>query len=119
MDVAVEHQSDDAPFAVDHRAARVAADDVVVARQIEAGTQVQAATHRRPAVGYAERILIGGALEQRRQHGERLDPAAFLLPALYRAEVQPQREGGIRRNAGAVDLETRVRDLLRAGRLGT
>ena len=60
-------------------------------------SHVKLAAHRDPAVGDAERILTGGALEQRRQMRERLDLAAVLLPALHRAEVQPQREGGIRR----------------------
>ena len=41
MDIAVEHQSDNVPVHIDQRTAGVAADDVIVAGEIEARLHVQ------------------------------------------------------------------------------
>src|SRR5439155_10583270 len=93
MDVAVEHESDEPPLGVDQRAARVAAHDVVAGREIEGRLRIELRPQREPAVGNAEGLLAGGALEQARESGEGLDLAAVLLPALHGGEVETQREG--------------------------
>src|SRR6266545_8332989 len=48
MDVAVENQADDFAVAVDHRAAGIAADDVVAGREIEPLRRVQPPLRRVP-----------------------------------------------------------------------
>src|SRR5207244_5093569 len=110
MDVAVEHGSDEPPLGVDQRAARVAAHDVVAGREIEGRLRIELRPQRKPAVGNAEGLLARGALEQARESGEGLDLAAVLLPALHGAEVETQREGGIRGEAGAVGAEAGAGD---------
>jgi len=78
--------------------------------EIEAGLSIERALHLEPAVGNPERLLAGGALEQARQVREGLDLVPVLPPALHRAEVQAQGEGGIgggscrRRESGVRDL---------------
>src|SRR5947199_1224706 len=96
MDVAVEHESHEPPLGVDQRAARVAAHDVVAGRDIEGRLRIELRPQREPARGNAEGLFPGGALEQARESGEGLDLVAVLLPALHGAEVETQREGGIR-----------------------
>src|SRR5437763_9934300 len=115
MDVAVEHESDEPPLGVDQRAARVAAHDVVAGRDIEGRLRIELRPQREPARGNAEGLFPGGALEQARESGEGLDLAAVLLPALHGAEVETQREGGIRGGAGAVGAEAGAGDLLGGG----
>src|SRR5438309_1544307 len=115
MDVAVEHESDELPLGVDQRAARVAAHDVVAGREIEGRLRIELRPQRKPAVGNAEGLLARGALEQARESSEGLDLAAVLLPALHGAEVETQREGGIRGEAGAVGAEAGAGDLLGGG----
>src|SRR5207248_10998130 len=92
-----------------------AAHDVVAGGEVEAGLSIERALHPEPAVGDPERLLAGGALEQARQARERLDFVPVLLPALHRADVQAQGEGGIRWHAGAVHAKARARDFLGSG----
>src|SRR5712691_8552977 len=51
MDVAVENQADDLAVAVDHRAAGIAADDVVAGHEIETLRQIEFALRRMPRCG--------------------------------------------------------------------
>src|SRR5262249_48362383 len=103
MNVPVEHEADDPAIAVDQRTAGVTANDVVVGGQVEARVHVEPRARRHPAVGDTEWILAGGPLVQASQIRERLDLASVLAPAPHRADVEPQRESGIRRLTGAID----------------
>ena len=117
VDVAVEHQADDLAACVDQRAAGVAADDVVVGREVEARLQVErVASPCSQLSGIRKGSLPVARSNRRAQVRERLDLRAVLVPALHRAVVQPQREGGIRVDAGAERLEAGARDLLRRRR---
>ena len=62
-----------------------------------------------------EGLLAGGALEQARQVREGGHLLSLLVPALHGAEIQPQREVGIRRLTGAEYLEAGARDIFGSG----
>src|SRR5437764_1366316 len=87
-----------APWQVRHRAARVAADDVRRAHEVERRLQVEFVLPLHPALGQVERRLVIVLLRplveplERRLVGDLL---AVLLVALDGAERQPQGEGGV------------------------
>src|SRR5258708_24774145 len=96
---------------VDEGAPGVAAHDVVVGREIERRLRIELAPRGQPAVGNAERLLAGGALEEPCEGRERLDRAGALLPAFHPADVQAQGEGRIRPQAPAINRKTCARAL--------
>ena len=116
MDVAVEDEAHHLAAGVEQRAARVAADDVVVGGEVDARRHVELGAHAFPGRGDLERRLARGTLERATELRVGFDRRTALRPALHGAVVQAQREGRIRVDLRAVDLEAGAGDLLLGGR---
>src|SRR6185437_9404052 len=99
-------------FAVDHRAAGVAADDVVVGDEVERRGEIQRVLRPDPAVRQLERIGAGGAPVSAGEVGERRHLMVAFLPADYLAVGQAQGEGGVGVVAGAFAGEAGLGDRL-------
>src|SRR5690606_10551357 len=94
VDVVVEYDAGDAAIAVEQRAARIAADHVVGAGEVEHDVAVEPLARFEPARRQRIRVLAGGPLVEAGDVGERRDGLAARLGPTGDAAVGQARTGG-------------------------
>src|SRR5258706_11946024 len=105
VNVAVEHEADDATLRVDQGAAGISPHDVAGRRYAEGRAHVELALDLHPAVGNLEWRDAGRSVECTLEVGERFHLRTVLLPTLHAAVIQAQREVGIGGDLISIDLE--------------
>ena len=116
--VSVEDEPDDLLLLVEDGRAGVAADDVVVAHEVETHAAVELLPGLVPALRQRERLAAGLVRERASEVGERRDLGAAQREALHRAVAQAQREGRVGIDLGSLEREAGTRNRLGGRRLG-
>ena len=101
MHIAVKGQADDFRVAVNHRAAGVAADDIVGSHKIIVLRKTNLAFGGQPRRGQRVWLSAGVTVECTGKIGEWRNRLAALEPAFHRAIAETQRAGGIGINLAA------------------
>src|SRR5450631_3664458 len=105
VNVAIEHETDDAALRIDQGAAGISANYIAVRGYAKGRAQVEIGFHLHPAIRDLERRYSGCPLECAVEIGERLYGDAVFNPSLYGAVVQAQREGGVGIDVGSICSE--------------
>ena len=112
MGIAVERQANNFGVAIDHRATRIATDDVGAGDKIIMLRQIEFALCRQPRIGQRVRLGTGMTFERTIEIGERRHGTAAFHPALDIAKAQAQRAGRVGIHLAAQLREARLGDEL-------